>query len=163
MPAASNTLDTIAREMTKNSGGAKGVLHWTNVDEVLTVTQSNHIVTAFSMRTTPSAGKFFKVEASYKDATFETTQDENGVWKTTGKFFIPKQLAPKAVPLNGLGEECNLLVVEDMNGQKRLIGDLDLPATVRVKEMVAAKNGYEVSYEWDSWHSPYFVTATLTT
>jgi hypothetical protein len=168
MPAVSNTVEVIARELGRNSAGVHGEFFWTNSDEIVSQTLTAHTISAFAMRAAVvgppavAAGKFFKVTASMKDASFETQEDENGVWKTTGKFFIPKQTAVKAGILNGKGEECNILVVRDLNGAQRIIGDLELPATVRIKETTSPKNGYELAYEWSSNHSPYFSSATLT-
>jgi hypothetical protein len=93
---------------------------------------------------------FYKWNFSKEESSFESVQDENGMWNTTVKIFIEKMEAAESNVLNG------------MNGDNYL-GELDNGCTVRVKEQTNPKNGYEVTITWQSAHSPYFYTGDITT
>lgn len=106
---------------------------------------------------------FYKWNFSKEESSFESVQDENGMWNTTVKIFIEKMEAAKSNVLNGMNGDNYLAVPADNNGSQRLVGELDNGCTVRVKEQTNPKNGYEVTITWQSAHSPYFYTGDITT
>ena len=109
-----------------------------------------------------TAGKFYQWFFSKQNSSYESERDENGLWKTTVKIFVPKLQAEKTYVFNGLTGENLVTVVPDKNGEKRVIGSLTNGAMVSVKEVTNPKNGYEVTITWESAHAPYYYTGTLT-
>ena len=158
-------IDDIARECGKNAGGVKPLLYITCEDEVASIgAASDHAVSTITMRAADdpiTKGYFRQWKCSRKDSDFKSTQDEEGgQWNTEFKYFIPKQAATKAVVLNNLGEDNNIGVVTDMNGAKRIVGELGNPVNITVEEVTTPKNGYAVTGKWTSGYSPYFFTGT---
>jgi hypothetical protein len=104
-----------------------------------------------------TAGQFYTWHTSKDEQEFSSEQDENGLWKTKFKAFIPKLTAEKSNILNSAsGGEDKIVLVPDRNGNSRLIGSLSNGCMLKVKEQVSPKNGYVVEGEWESSHSPYF-------
>lgn len=107
------------------------------------------------------AGKFSKWHFSKEDMEFTSTRDENGEWTTQVKIFILKLEEDKSHVLNGMTSDNFVAVVKDRNGQPRLIGALGNGCDISVVERTNPKNGYEVTINWKSAHSPYFYTGTI--
>lgn len=91
-----------------------------------------------------------------EDQEFISEQDDNGLWKTTAKIFIPKMDAEKSNVLNNSTGDDKIILVKDRNGKVRLIGSSSEGCSVKVKEQTNPKNGYAVEIHWESSHSPYF-------
>lgn len=158
-------IDDIARECGKNAGGVKPLLHLTCEDEVATVgAATDHVVSTITMRAADAPitkGYFRRWYPSRRDADFKSTQnEEGGQWETEFKYFIPKQASAKAVVLNNLGEDNSFAIVTDMNGAKRIVGELGNPCNITVEEVTTPKNGYIVTGKWTSGYSPYFFSGT---
>lgn len=159
-------LATVEREC-KSIAGMTPELHATCFDHIASIgAATDHVVSAITMRTTPSAGLFFKISTSRKDADFKSEFDPaTGTWKTSGKFFVSKMNAARSKIFNSVGAELMVLVVKDNNGERRIIGgvdSVDIPCDVKVTEQVSP-NGYMAEYEWESIHSPYYFTGSLAT
>jgi hypothetical protein len=114
--------------------------------------------------TTPAtpAGLFYAWNFSKEDQEFTSEQDENGLWKTQVKIFIPKMEASKSFILNNSTGDDKVIVVKDRNGKQRLIGSTTEGCSVKVKEQATPRNGYVVEIMWESGHSPYFYESTIT-
>lgn len=109
-----------------------------------------------------AAGKFFKWGFAKEGGSYESERDDNGLWNTLVKIFVPKLEAGKTYTLNGMTGDNNIALVPDRNGEIRLIGSKTNGCTVKVKETTDPKNGYEVQITWQSSHAPYFYTGTVT-
>lgn len=109
------------------------------------------------------AGSFAAWDVSRREQQFETEMDENGQHITTAQFFIPGQTAERAVILNNLGEDANVFIIPDKEGNNRIVGAIDNPADVRVREQYTPTNGYILTITWESGHTPYFYTGAITT
>lgn len=108
-----------------------------------------------------SAGIFYKWFFSKEDMEFVSTRDDNGEWTTSVKIFILKMEAEKSHVLNGMTGDNFVAIVKDRNGEQRLVGALGNGCSVSVKEQSNPKNGYEVTLNWKSAHSPYFYTGAI--
>jgi hypothetical protein len=165
MPICDCNIASIERECNKPVAGLKPLWYLTCEDEVNTIgAATDHSVATITMRAAASPitkGYFRKWNPSRKDSDFKSTQDpETGQWKTEFTCYIPKQTSAKAVILNRLGEDNNIVVLTDMNGKLRIVGELGNPANITVEETVNPKNGYTVKGTWESGLSPYFFTGT---
>ena len=155
-------LAAIPANCESNAPGAKPLLRVTCPDQIESIdAASAHEVAGITMVTTPAAGLFFEWGTSRKDIEFECDQDENGQWVLNAKYFIAKQSAAKSDILNNLGEDNSIIIAEDLNSNKRLIGALDNPADIKVKEVLYPKNGYEVRINWTSAFSPFYYTGAI--
>jgi hypothetical protein len=108
------------------------------------------------------AGKFFKWGFAKDGGSWVSERDENGLWNTEVKIFIPKLQGTTTYTLNGLSGDNLIALVPDRNGAVRLVGSKTNGATVKVKETTETKNGYEVSITWQSAYAPYFYTGDIT-
>jgi hypothetical protein len=108
------------------------------------------------------AGKFFAWNFAKEDQEFVSEQDENGLWKTSVKIFIAQMTAEKSNVLNNSQGDDKISVVTDRNGRQRLVGSLKEGCSIKVKEQATPKNGYVVEIMWESAHSPYFYSGTIT-
>lgn len=104
---------------------------------------------------------FYAWNFSKEESSFESIQDENGMWQTTVKIFIEKLASATSNILNGMNGDNYIAIPVDRNGNKRLVGDINNGCTVRVKEQTTPKNGYEVTITWSSPQSPYFYTGAI--
>lgn len=109
-----------------------------------------------------TAGKFYKWNFSKDNSSWTSERDENGLWNTSVKFFIPKLAATTTYTLNGMTGENQVALVPDRNGEIRLVGALGNGAMVKVKETTDPKNGYEVEITWQSAYAPYYYTGAIT-
>lgn len=109
-----------------------------------------------------AAGKFYKWFFSKDNSSYTSERDENGLWNTEVKIFIPKLQATSTYTFNGLTGENLVLTCPDRNGQVRLIGSLTNGAMVNVKETTSPKNGYEITIKWQSAYAPYYYTGDHT-
>lgn len=121
-----------------------------------------HVISTNITYASSPAGKFFKWNFSKSDSSYKSTRDENGLWNTEVKFFIPKMDATTSYTMNGLTGENLICIVPDRNDQKRLVGAIGNGCKVDVVETTTPKNGYEVTITWQSAHAPYFYTGTIT-
>ena len=103
-----------------------------------------------------TAGAAYTWNFSKEDQEFTSEQDENGLWKTKVKIFVPKMEAEKSDVFNNATGDDKVIVVKDRNGKKRLIGSLSEGCTGKTKEQTNPKNGYVIDIDWESAHSPYF-------
>lgn len=156
-----------------NAPGLERLLYWTCEDELLSIpapsTGTHLISTNITYRaaaTTPvvvAAGKFYQFNIAKEDMSLEAVRDENGMWKTTAKFFVSKMEAEKSYILNGATADNQIWLIKDKNSQMRVVGALGNGASLTYKAQTNPKNGYEVTISWDSAYEPYFYTGTVTT
>lgn len=109
-----------------------------------------------------TAGKFRKWFFSKDNSSWSSERDDNGLWNTEVKFFIPKLQDTTTYTLNGMTGENNVAIVPDRNGKARLVGALSNGAIIKVKETTDPKNGYEVTIMWQSAYSPYYYEGAIT-
>jgi hypothetical protein len=107
------------------------------------------------------AGKFYTWNFAKEDQEFTSDRDDNGLWKTVVKMFIPKMEADKSNVLNNSTGDDKIVVFQDRNGKSRLVGSDTEGCTIKVKEQATPKNGYVVEVMWESAHSPYFYEGTI--
>lgn len=138
-------------------------------DELLAIpapgADTHVITTAITYRAADApieAGKFYKWNFSKDDSSWTSERDDNGMWNTEVKLFVPKMEAGKTYVFNGLTGENLVALVPDRNGKMRLVGSLTNGCMVGVKETSSPKNGYEITIKWQSAYSPYFYTSTIT-
>ena len=109
------------------------------------------------------AGSWAEWAISRADQSFETEQDDNGTYVTTASFYIMGQTPEKGFILKNIGEDANVLIVPDKEGFLRIVGDLNNPADVKVKEQYTPKNGYILTITWESGAPPLYYTGAITT
>lgn len=109
-----------------------------------------------------AAGKFYKWHYSKDNSSYTSERDDNGLWNTEVKFFIPKLQDTTTYVLNGMTGENQIALVPDRNGKTRLVGAIGNGCMVKVKETTSPKNGYEVTITWQSAHAPYFYEGDIT-
>lgn len=141
-------ISTIDRECGRNAPGLTTILYVACVDELTAIgAATNHVVSTI----TPVATKgFFKWNITRKDNDEKTTPGENGGHTTEVKGFISKQSAPKSNILTNLPSEENFVVItEDQNGQKDIIGSLTHPCKIKAEPVKTPKNGYNITIMWE--------------
>lgn len=109
-----------------------------------------------------TAGKFRKFNISKEDMSWSSERDENGMFKTEVKFFVPKMEAEKSYILNGANGDNLVFITPDKNGNKRIVGAIGDGATMKYKAQTNPKNGYEITVMWESAHEPYFYAGAIT-
>lgn len=155
----------------KSRAGMKPHTYITCFDEVASIgAATDMVVAAMTMRAAAlgppavDAGKFYKIVHSRKDGSYSSEMnEETGMWETKGKFFVSYLKPTTSAALDGLGPEMGIIITEDNNGQRRIVGDLSLPSSFKIAEQTEGKNGYMVEYMWESDHAPYFYSGTITT
>lgn len=152
-----------------NAPGLDRMLSITCEDQLLAIpaaTADTHTISsAITYRAADDpipAGKFFKWYFSKDNSSWTSERDENGLWNTEVKFFIPQLKSTTTYILNGMTGENQIAIVPDRNGADRLVGALGNGALIKVKETTDPKNGYEVIITWQSAYAPYFYTSTIT-
>lgn len=133
-----------------------------DVDSIPAAT--GHVVsTSITMKT----GKVFtKLEISKFDKSYISEPEGNAdgsVYKTTIKGFHPKLRAAATEMLAGITNGCEIVaIIEDRNGNKRIIGNLTEAADFKATEKNDNdKNGYECEINWESALPAYFYTASI--
>lgn len=101
-------------------------------------------------------GKAHTWNFAKEDQSYEATQDDNGLWKTSVKIFVPKMEAEKSDIFNNATGDDKIIVFEDRNGKNRIVGSTTEGCSIKIKEQTNPKNGYMVEIDWESAHSPYF-------
>jgi hypothetical protein len=159
--SCTSNVATIAEFCGQNAPGLTRSLHITTLAKVASIgAPTAHVVATITMVATML---FYKWGFSKNENSYESVQDENGLWTTTVRIFIDKLEATKTNVLVGMLGDNYIAVVEDKNGNARLIGGVDEGCTVRVRETTSPRNGYEVTITWESALAPYFFTGTVTT
>lgn len=155
-----------------NAPGLDRVLSITCEDELLAIpapaddthTIEDNITYRAAVTGPPAvaAGKFYKWFFSKDESSWSSERDDNGLWNTEVKIFIPKLQSTTTYTLNGMTGENQVALVVDRNGSERLVGALGNGCMIKVKEVTTPKNGYEVTITWQSAYAPYFYTGTKT-
>lgn len=155
-------LDTIERQCGQNAPGLARELSIGCIDDITTIPAATTDTHLIEDDITMAMGKtFFVWNFAKENQSYTSTQDENGLWKTEVKIFIPKMKDTTTFVLSSLNGENYVAVVEDRNGLFRVIGELKNGAMVRTVEKTDPKNGYEVTITWESAMPPYFYTGTI--
>lgn len=160
MPCSSNVAAIEAFCGTANAPMLDRKLYITTGAKVSSIASATSHVVSTDI-TMVSAQVFYAWNFSKEESSYESTQDENGMWQTTAKIFIEQMASGKSHILNGMNGDNYIAIVVDKNGNKRLVGDPNNGCTVRVKEQTTPKNGYEVTISWSSAVSPYFYTGAI--
>lgn len=148
-----------------NAPGLKRKLYITCDGEVATIpapAADTHKITGnVTMETATPANVFLEWHFGKEDQEFKSVEGENGEWATTFKIFVPKLKDTTSYTLNNHGGDNNIVIVEDMNGKRRLIGEKLNGCTLKVTEQTNPRNGYIVEGSWTSGYSPYFYEGTI--
>jgi len=148
-----------------NAPDLKQTQYATCADEVATIPAANagtHVVSgditfrAADAGTGAEAGALYPWHVSKKDGSFKSTKDENGLWNTEVKYFVPYLNAAKTYVFSNLAEDNDIHIVNDMNGKRRIVGELDNPASTLTEETTTPKNGYVITITWQSAKAPLF-------
>lgn len=155
-----------------NAAGLQRRMYATCEDQITTIAApgaDTHTVATITMRASAvgppavTAGVFYEWHFSPKDQDYKSTKNEDtGEWNTEVKIFVPKREDEKSYLLNGLTGDNNIFIVEDKNGKKVIVGELNNGASVGVIEQTNPMNGYVVTIKWTSSHSPYFYSGSVT-
>lgn len=159
--ACTCNLDDIEAECGRNAPGLKTVLHVACVGDITSIgAATNHVVSTI----TPVTDKgFFKFNIIRKDNDLKTTPGEDGGYTTELKGFISKKAAAKAKILTSLSTDENYVVIpEDQNSYKEIVGATDHPCKIKVESVVTPKNGYNVTVLWEGHGDlPYSFSGTI--
>lgn len=164
-----STLAAIARACgAGNAKGLKGTIYIANKTDIDTIPAAGAGTHVVSSNITMESGKVFyawdisKIEHDLQIVS-EGDADANS-FKTTLTFLIPK-ISPTNTYIVGLSATgCEFVViVEDANGNKRILGNLVDGCNLKVNENVKEKNGYNCTIEWESALPPLFYTGTIST
>lgn len=156
-----------------NSAGLKTTLYICHKEEVASIGSATaHAVSTMTMRSADAgppeieAGVFKTWSISRGQQTYlaETIgEDENRSYNVTLTCFISKKSAAKSNILNGMIGGEYIVIAEDRNGVKEIIGDTSEGCIVTVGSQVSDANGYPVTINWLTSHLPYVYTGTITT
>lgn len=159
-----------------NTPGLKTKIYVACVDEVATIpavdASSLIVSTDITMRAADAgppaiaAGTFKEWSISKINGTWTVEavgEGENISYNVTVNAFINKISASKSYILNSATGGEFIVIAEDKNGQKRLVGDIDDGCSIKVGEQTNDANGYPVVIEWTVNHLPYFYTGSITT
>jgi len=160
MPCTSNVAAITAFCGTANAPMLDRKLYITTAAKVDAIAAATAHVISTDI-TMESTMVFYAWSFSKEESSYESTQDENGMWQTSVKIFIEKLASATTNILVGMNGDNYIAIVVDRNGSKRLVGDINNGCTVRVKEMTTPKNGYEVTITWSSPLAPYFYTGAI--
>lgn len=149
-----------------NAAGISNVLWFTKKNEVTAITAASSGVisgaSAFTMASSPTAGSFNAMDLSPINSkkTLEVAPvgdaDSPG-WTVTLTGFHPKLEGAKSEILTSLAGCEYIVVFQDKNKKRWLIGDIVDGAYITVKPMINdGSNGYEVTVTLEvSNHLPY--------
>lgn len=160
MPCTS-TLATIAKENCPSRPGLKTTVYLALSSDITTIGAAvAHAVSTITMVATKVFAKF---GADRKDNGQESVPNENGGYTTTAKFFMLRQEAAKSGILTGMNMVENFVVItEDQNGQKDILGSTDHPVMLTAKAVKSPRNGYEVEVKWEEHADlPFVFTGTI--
>lgn len=154
-------LAAVAYERCPTRPGLKSTAWIAFADDVTSIGAAvNHEVATITMVATKV---FYPMGASRKDNGQDSTPNENGGYTTNPKFFITKQTAAKHKIFTSMNQvEAFIVITEDQNGQKDIVGSKEQPCKATIKATKTPKNGYEVEIMWEE-HSdlPFVFTGTV--
>ena len=163
-PGLNRQMSVICGEHIKSIASATG-----HVVSGIVLRKAKAAVTANPSATPPveaspavSKGKAYTWNFSKEDQEYSSEQDDNGLWKTKVKIFVPLMEAVKSNVFNNATGDDKVVVVQDRNGRNRIIGSLSDGCSIKAKEQTNPKNGYVVEIDWESAHSPYFLEGSIT-
>jgi hypothetical protein len=112
-------------------------------------------------------GTWKKLETALKGTKFDVTplgdpENPSG-FKTEFEYRVNRISDVYSESLVGLDASPMVGVVQDMNGQGRIVGEIGNPCYIQVKEVISdTDNHYEVKGTWEiSNHRPYFYKGAL--
>ena len=107
-------------------------------------------------------GTFSKWAYSMKDQNWESEQDEESkMWNTTVQVYVPAINGQKSAVFNAIGYESGIVITLDRQKRRRIVGSIDEPCDITVKEQYTPKNGYIVTVKWQSAYSPFFYAGEI--
>lgn len=161
--ACTCNLATIDRNCARNAPGLKTQIYVACVDDISSIgAATNHVVSTITMVSTKL---FYIWNIVRKENDLKSTPQEDGGYNTEGTFFISKQEAAKHNILTKLSADENYIVItEDQNDLKEIIGSTSHPARITVEPVKTPKNGYNIKVLWDGHGDiPYTFSGTPTT
>lgn len=167
MPDCCAALADIARHCGENAKGLKRRVYVACVDHITSIpapTSGVLVDTDIVMADnggTPYTFTTFNIGKTNQAFEAEPAGDADGTtleYRPT--FFIPKMDAAKSGILNGTMNGEYILIMEDKNGERYILGDLEDGAVIKVKPQTDP-NGYLISVEWDSAHLAYHYTGVI--
>ena len=90
-------------------------------------------------------------------------EGENISYKVTIEAFVNKISSAASYSLNATTGGEFIVLAQDKNGEKRIVGDLDEGASIKVGEQTNDANGYPITIEWDTPNLPLFYEGTIVT
>lgn len=155
-----------------NSNGLKPLAYVTTEAEVDTIPAAANLVvsTAPTMAAAnppslPSAGAFkeWQLAKVLDKNSFKVESQgdlDSAILKTTVELIIPKVTANRVWAARG---GCShVLIVQDFNGQQRIVGEKGNGATpIYSEEISGSANHIKITFEWFSGHPPYFYTGAI--
>jgi len=161
--ACTCNLATIDKNCARNAPGLKTQFYVACVDDISSIgAATNHVVSTITMVSTKL---FYLWNIIRQDNNLVSEPQENGGYNTTLTGFISKQEAAKHNVLTALSTDENYIVVtQDQNGLKEILGAVDHPVKIRINPVKAPRNGYNVTLLWEG-HSdlPLTFSGTPTT
>jgi hypothetical protein len=136
-----------------NAAGVGNTIWYAKRDEVTAIPEATAgvITGAFTMATTPAAGTFNIMDLSpiANKKVFEEVPAgdvDSPSWTPTITGFHPKVEGAKNAVLTSLAGCEYIVVVQDKNKRRWLVGDKDAGATITVKPTInEGSNGYEIT------------------
>ena len=156
-------LATIDRNCARNAPGLKTQIYVACVDDISSIGAATaHVVSTITMVATKL---FYIWNVRRQENNLVSEPQDDGGYNTTGTFFISKQEAAKHNILTSLSSDENYIVVtQDQNDLKEIIGSTAHPARITVNPVKAPRNGYNISVLWEGHPDiPYTFSGTPTT
>lgn len=174
MSACACTIDDIEKLCGEesNAPGVYPKLNITCCDEVASIPAktagTSEITTAIVMRAAAvgppavTAGRFRQWNIELKENSYMCEKDDNGLYNTEVKGFVPKLKKTTTHKLSGMNGNNYIVLLEDMNQEgRRLIGDTVNGCEIKAKEVTNPRNGYEVSIKWSSKEAPLWYSGAV--
>jgi hypothetical protein len=153
---------------TKNAAGMKGFMYIIKKEDVTTVpAATGHAITGDI--TLEATKVWFRWTISKERAknTWTITSEGDKDASTDNVVFaaVIAGIDKTKSAILEINPACEFLViVEDKNGKRRLLGDLSEGCTVKVGETVnETANQYDIEVMWDGGYKPYFYEGVITT
>lgn len=164
-----NTLDHITRKCGTNVAvGLESYIYVARKDEVdaIAAPGAGTLNVATITMVATKGFKKFETALTLSKNTWNTTPNEDKDitnHKTTFSVFIAGVAAADSYVLGGMAGQDFIVLIPDKAGNLRIVGDLKTGCTVKAMEDINGDtNGYTLTGDWDSAHSPYFFTGTPT-
>lgn len=117
-----------------------------------------------TLESAPSQAYFIPIDFDDVQQSWEVTQEGEGQSKTfvtTASVFVPGIAPLPTYVLNGTQGGKYIVIMQDKNGNYRIIGEQDDGCTIDFTESNTDTNGYVLTVTWRSKQPPLFYTGTI--